>query len=68
MFSHVLIRDKYLDFIFNTENNSKCLIITTVGLQAFKDFWLVKEPQMETRRWFSPGTASGCLCDPKQVT
>ena len=42
MFSYMLIRDKYLDFIFNTDNNSKCPFITTVGLYAFKGPWLVK--------------------------
>lgn len=53
MFSYMVVRNKYLDFIFNTENNSKCPIITTVALWAFKDPWLVKKPRLETRRCVS---------------
>lgn len=29
---YMFVRDEYLDFIFNTKNNSKCPITTTVGL------------------------------------
>ena len=32
MFSYMLIRDKYLGFIFNIKNNSQSPFITIVGL------------------------------------
>lgn len=53
MFSYTFVRNKYLDFIFNTENNSKCPITTTVALWAFKDPWLVTKPRLEARRCVS---------------
>lgn len=52
---YIFVRDKYLGFIFNTENNSKCPETAIVDLQAFK----VKEPTCKPGEgWTSLGSAS----------